>query len=61
MLATAEMYDIAEAKWIYAAADADGAARRGGRRRRQHRVLHRRRGPADHEGAVATVEALDFS
>ena len=47
VLATAEMYDIAEGKWIATAADTDGAARRGGRHRRQHRVLHRRREPAD--------------
>ena len=47
VLDTAEMYDIGRGEVDRTAADTDGAARRGGRHRRQHRVLHRRREPAD--------------
>ena len=39
VLATVEMYDIAEGKWTRTTADSDGAARRGRRHGRRHRVL----------------------
>ena len=46
VIATADMYDIAESKWITLDSDAHPTARRGRRRGGQHRVLHRRRKPA---------------
>ena len=46
VLATVEMYDIANGKWTHAGADQHAGARRGGRRRRLDRLLHRRRRPA---------------